>query len=672
MSHNIKHKLRHRIFEGAAIATIMIPMASPIIAHATDTPTPVKVSTTGTKVKIDDADLQKAIADAKAAGVDLTQEKTDTQTVKSSEVASAKTKITDGYKIQVSTLEAATKKQTTANTDYATKEAQYQKDLAQYNKDEAAYEAEIAKHKDDTPIADKNGIKVYGDYNEAGKGSLDYYKNFDVVADGSKVKDFASVSDLGWNKDSKVTAIGKTQVLNTDSTNFNAPSKDMYLIKDFNKGQQFKIENVGTDKITGKKINAIITFTNTVKSTSSDSHYLAVGKQDMDGQTNDSVRFEYLNTDGVKTKINYEYSDGKAANLVTAFAIGDVDVLQGMQTDYGNVTQLSPKDNGLEIDKNAPSGLFGTYTTSAAGLDGFNDTPLGTVGLVGTGSSFTYNFFDEYTKNASKADTTASNIITEKGGLVNAWKALGTQYNLFGSSAALNVVTPPVKPTPPTKETVKTSYKLSELYTTPEPHKSETDDSGKDNNGQNVKPGETLHYKLMWDLKGLEAIDVDKDTLAKGLSFMDDYDETKLDITDQTKKDFTVIDAKTQKSVMDELQQDWDIKNGKWTLKAKNVQDFLTNHAGHELTITFNPVVKKDATGTVTNTAVQNDFGQDFDTETVKNPITPDTPKPDTPATPNTSYGEAPKGWLYGAIVAIALAGAAFGFRKPIKKWFHK
>ncbi|MCT4414207.1 cell surface protein, partial [Leuconostoc pseudomesenteroides] len=79
----------------------------------------------------------------------------------------------------------------------------------------------------------------------------------------------------------------------------------------------------------------------------------------------------------------------------------------------------------------------------------------------------------------------------------------------------------------------------------PEPHKSETDDSGKDNNGQNVKPGQTLKYKLTWDLKGLEAIDVDKDTLAKGLSFMDDYDETKLDITDQTKKDFTVIDAKT-------------------------------------------------------------------------------------------------------------------------------
>lgn len=253
MSHKIKHKLRRRIFEGAAIATIMIPIASPIIAHATDTPTPVKVSTTGTKVKIDDGALQKAIADAKAAGVDLTQEKTDTQTVKSSEVTSAKTKITDGYKTQVSTLEAATKKQTTANTDYATKEAQYQKDLAQYNKDKAAYEAEIAKHKDDTPIADKNGIKVYGHYNEAGKGSLDYYKNFDVVVDGSKVKDFASVSDLGWNKESKVTAIGKTQVLNTDSTNFNAPSKDMYLIKDFNKGQQFKIENVGTDKITGKK-----------------------------------------------------------------------------------------------------------------------------------------------------------------------------------------------------------------------------------------------------------------------------------------------------------------------------------------------------------------------------------------------------------------------------------
>ena len=136
MTHNIKHKLRNRIFEGAAIATIMIPMASPIIAHATDTPTPVKVSSTGTKVKIDDADLQKAIADAKTAGVDLTQEKTDTQTVKSSEVASAKSKITDSYKAQISSLEVATKAQKAQGDDYNKKEAQYEKDKAAFDKQE--------------------------------------------------------------------------------------------------------------------------------------------------------------------------------------------------------------------------------------------------------------------------------------------------------------------------------------------------------------------------------------------------------------------------------------------------------------------------------------------------------------------------------------------------------
>ncbi|MGX6466710.1 hypothetical protein [Leuconostoc falkenbergense] len=136
MSHNIKHKLRHRIFEGAAIATIMIPMASPIIAHATDTPTPVKVSTIGTKVKIDDANLQKAIADAKAAGVDLTQEKTDTQTVKSSEVALAKSKISESYKSQISSLEAATKAQKAQDDGYNKKEAQYEKNKAAFDKQE--------------------------------------------------------------------------------------------------------------------------------------------------------------------------------------------------------------------------------------------------------------------------------------------------------------------------------------------------------------------------------------------------------------------------------------------------------------------------------------------------------------------------------------------------------
>jgi len=668
MSHNIKHKLRHRIFEGAAIATIMIPMASPIIAHATDTPTPVKVSTIGTKVKIDDADLQKAIADAKAAGVDLTQEKTDTQTVKSSEVALAKSKISESYKSQISSLEAATKAQKAQDDGYNKKEAQYEKNKAAFDKQE-----EENKDKDGHPSETVlQQLLLQAEDNVKMSSSL---KSTDGHYYDGKTNDVGNKATLVYRYDNKDDSSNK---------NANGVSSSWYHVQ-LKKGKSFTTthENLQNASYKGRKItkmvqvvtnndnntddgnidlmvasdpslgvwyNGAVDKTNGAKRTITDdrTYYYADGSKVIFDDNNayisvGSLNTGYLSNNGKSDSLHIEKSKANAGTLVP----------------INGGTIKAQKDGFDYADMNSWFNADGSVFQSP-----FNNGQKWANDIWDTGSS-QYRWYGTgiyKLKSGTSTISLSAETISQR--------ADSNPTTWWTSSTTMPFNTAPIPPVKPTPK--KATYKLSELYTTPEPHKSETDDSGKDNNGQNVKPGQTLKYKLTWDLKGLEAIDVDKDTLAKGLSFMDDYDETKLDITDQTKKDFTVIDAKTQKSVMDELQQDWDIKNGKWTLKAKNVQDFLTNHAGHELTITFNPVVKKDATGTVTNTAVQNDFGQDFDTETVKNPITPDTPKPDTPSTPNTSYGEAPKGGLYGAIAAIALAGAGFGFRKPIKKWFHK
>lgn len=668
MSHNIKHKLRHRIFEGAASATIMIPMASPIIAHATDTPTPVKVSTIGTKVKIDDADLQKAIADAKAAGVDLTQEKTDTQTVKSSEVALAKSKISESYKSQISSLEAATKAQKAQDDGYNKKEAQYEKNKAAFDKQE-----EENKDKDGHPSETVlQQLLLQAEDNVKMSSSL---KSTDGHYYDGKTNDVGNKATLVYRYDNKDDSSNK---------NANGVSSSWYHVQ-LKKGKSFTTthENLQNASYKGRKItkmvqvvtnndnntddgnidlivasdpslgvwyNGAVDKTNGAKRTITDdrTYYYADGSKVIFDDNNayisvGSLNTGYLSNNGKSDSLHIEKSKANAGTLVP----------------INGGTIKAQKDGFDYADMNSWFNADGSVFQSP-----FNNGQKWANDIWDTGSS-QYRWYGTGVYKL-KSGTSTISLSAE----TISQRADSNPTTWWTSSTTMPFNTAPIPPVKPTPK--KATYKLSELYTTPEPHKSETDDSGKDNNGQNVKPGQTLKYKLTWDLKGLEAIDVDKDTLAKGLSFMDDYDETKLDITDQTKKDFTVIDAKTQKSVMDELQQDWDIKNGKWTLKAKNVQDFLTNHAGHELTITFNPVVKKDATGTVTNTAVQNDFGQDFDTETVKNPITPDTPKPDTPSTPNTSYGEAPKGWLYGAIAAIALAGTAFGFRKPIKKWFHK
>ncbi|MET3356720.1 UNVERIFIED_ORG: adhesin isopeptide-forming family sspB-C2 type protein [Leuconostoc holzapfelii] len=207
--------------------------------------------------------------------------------------------------------------------------------------------------------------------------------------------------------------------------------------------------------------------------------------------------------------------------------------------------------------------------------------------------------------------------------------------------------------------------------TTPDvkPLKQDLDGAGKDINNQDVKPGAHMNYQLTWDLTDLKDAVISDDILGKGLSFSDDYDETKLNVTAETKTTFTIIDTETTKSVASEVTVSWDEQAGKWTVKANDAQAFLKAHAGHKLAIAFHPVVKDDATGELINTAVQNDFGQDYQTNTVKNNITPN---PEAPKTPNTSYGEKPKGGLYAAIASILLIVGGVVFRKPIAKWLHK
>jgi len=178
------------------------------------------------------------------------------------------------------------------------------------------------------------------------------------------------------------------------------------------------------------------------------------------------------------------------------------------------------------------------------------------------------------------------------------------------------------------------------------PTKEDLDGKGNNIDGENVLQGDTLHYALNWDLTGLNNLAITDDLLVKGLSFTDDYDEKKLDVTDATKSDFKITLADSGKTetndttvtskvgdnatfvdgsqTADKFDMDdvtYSMDNGKLVIKAKNPAEFLQKYAGKKLVITFNPVVKKGASGVIYNTATQNNFGDDVDTNTVKNPI---------------------------------------------------
>ena len=95
--------------------------------------------------------------------------------------------------------------------------------------------------------------------------------------------------------------------------------------------------------------------------------------------------------------------------------------------------------------------------------------------------------------------------------------------------------------------------------------------------------GDVLSYEMTWDLKGYDK-DFAFDTvdLATGVSFFDDYDETKVTpIKDLLRvKDSKGVDITNQFTIS------WDDAKGTVTISAKDPQAFILAYGGQELRVT--------------------------------------------------------------------------------------
>lgn len=159
---------------------------------------------------------------------------------------------------------------------------------------------------------------------------------------------------------------------------------------------------------------------------------------------------------------------------------------------------------------------------------------------------------------------------------------------------------------------------------TSNPTKSATvDNDTADANGKWVVPGDKINYTVTWDLSGLPAnTAVSDDLIKQGLTLTDDYDAQ----TTADQKSLTITD--NGKAVAG-VNVSW---NGhQLALKANDVKTFLQNYGGKKLTVKFNATVNptlKDGS-VINNTAVQNNFGQNYPTNTVTEKITKPDPKKD-------------------------------------------
>ena len=179
------------------------------------------------------------------------------------------------------------------------------------------------------------GVKMYGEYNEAGRGSMNYYKNFKVAFDG--VSGLETVKDyLGYHADTKITS-SRAGLL---EDYFWRDTEGKYVNKP-KVGDSFTIHNIGETQ-SGKKISAKFTFKSVTpewKKDGVDSVYHRMLVSHEKNSVTGTINFNVFNMQAVDTDIEYfEEGTGKKIKLAMVSAFSDIDFGQELRWEYEDGT----------------------------------------------------------------------------------------------------------------------------------------------------------------------------------------------------------------------------------------------------------------------------------------------------------------------------------------------
>ena len=179
------------------------------------------------------------------------------------------------------------------------------------------------------------GVKMYGEYNEVGRGSMNYYKNFKVAFDG--VSGLETVKDyLGYHADTKITS-SRAGLLEDYSWR---DTEGKYVNKP-KVGDSFTIHNIGETQ-SGKKISAKFTFKSVTpewKKDGVDSVYHRMLVSHEKNSVTGTINFNVFNMQAVDTDIEYfEEGTGKKIKLAMVSAFSDIDFGQELRWEYEDGT----------------------------------------------------------------------------------------------------------------------------------------------------------------------------------------------------------------------------------------------------------------------------------------------------------------------------------------------
>lgn len=549
--------------------------------------------TVAEKQKEIEADYAKQEAEVKKATTDYTNAKTNNEAerkaiqAENERIAKENSEKEAAYNKAVADQKAYNEKVEKENADL---KSQYDKKLETYNKELAVYNKQKEELAKKGLKAEKSNVKIYGDYDESQRGSVNYYKKFTASFEGVegllKVKDY-----IGLHSDTTITG-SRTDLIKNPSGYFG----QIYNPK---KGDSFTLHNVAENE-KGEKISARFTFNDVEAEWQENGKPLSTTKITIHKLDNSgSINFVYGNLVQFNTKIEfYLEKDNKKVTLAVVSMFNDVDYGQELNLTYEDGTEgivLNPDGSDVKKVKRDGKDFYkGEYKTPwtsdvpelgvKAGDLGYDnvkdeaDIPRGSILSVGYGSTLNFVYHNgEGVHSAKKVELErkwAYDKARAEGKDLPSDEEIfsgnGWAVGIFGKASAtvpINVLKkPPVKPVLKEKDTkeipkpklekpkelperpkaptVKVNYsRLRVNPTTPKPKKVIVDTYGHNIDGANTFD-KNVKFSLTTDYKPYSTFTGDSKNVAKTWAMVDDVqdgayqvDEGKITIKDSTGKD---------------------------------------------------------------------------------------------------------------------------------------
>ena len=409
-----------------------------------------------TEVKSESLGLTKAIDDAKALGVSVKMG--ETKLFQSREELDAYVKDTIA-KLKDASAKAVELKKVRGQEDEAYKKVkaeydkaldQYKKDKDEYNKKLKSYTEGLAKFQKDQQdltkrndiLSSKDGIVVYGKYDEVNKGSVKYFGQIGVgLSDYNKYPNLSFVKDgdyIGYHDDSVITDV---KVKKAVYNNSNSGDRTWLNANDYTKGDSFKLTNVATTT-DGAKLDMIVTFRESFNPLLTEP---GINDQKFGNfsfhkfETEGAINVDARNSDNIDLDFKFvDQKTGKPVELLTANIESDLDNYQSSLLEYSTIKSaitLIPQGSESELQGGAVVSKFNE------GVDNANAIPKGSFVSVGIGDTIRHQFKPNVTLDRARLSNHLLTIWNQSKstGDIEIYQKAGYTYQLFGKSASVNL-----------------------------------------------------------------------------------------------------------------------------------------------------------------------------------------------------------------------------------------